>query len=84
MHPEQQLLETLKAEDYYQNLRVLDDGTIVGTGKLMYTTAIYIGLTSTGFERRYCYQDLAALKTSLQSLKTIDDEPQGWIAKRGC
>lgn len=83
MSPEQKVLENLKADGDYQNLRMLDDGTIVGTGKLMYTTALYVGITDTGFERRYCYKDLAALKTSLQSLKTIDDEPQGWIAKRG-
>jgi hypothetical protein len=83
MSPEQQLLETLKANGEYQDLRLLDDGTIVGTGKLMYTTALYVGITDTGYERRYCYKDISALKNSLQSIKTIDDEPNGWIAKRG-
>ena len=78
---EDQILATLKTE--YQNVRVLEDGTIVGTSKLLFTTALYIGLNEWGWERRYCYQDLDALYESLKALRTVDDEPHGYIAKRG-
>jgi hypothetical protein len=83
MSDEQRILDILKAENYYHDLRVLDDGTIVGTGKLMFTTALYIGLSVTGWERRYCYKDEKALKRSLDALTNGDDEPTGWIARRG-
>lgn len=79
----QSLLEAIKREDYYENLRVLDDGTIIGTGKLMFTTALYVGINLTGWERRYCYKDMKALKQSLDSMTTSDDEPHGYIARRG-
>ena len=83
MNDEQRIIDILKAEEHYQNLRVLDDGTIIGTGSLMFTTALYIGLNLTGWERRYCYKDEKALQRSLNELKTGDDEPTGWIARRG-
>lgn len=83
MNDEQRVLAALEAEDHYRNLKVLEDGTIIGTGELMFTTALYIGLNMTGWERRYCYQDKDALQRSLDELKTGDDEPTGWIARRG-
>ncbi len=88
MSDEQRILDILKAESYYHDLRVLDDGTIIGTGQLMFTTALYIGLNATGWERRYCYknatdEDRALIQRNLDALKTGDDEPTGWIARRG-
>jgi len=49
----------------------------------MFTTALYIGLNMTGWERRFCYKDEDALARTLKELKTGDDEPTGWIARRG-
>lgn len=80
--PDQTLLDYLK-EQKFVDLRVLEDGTICGLAKLMYTTALYIGLNSTGWERRYCYREEQQAQKALGWLKTGDDEPaRGYIAQR--
>lgn len=75
-------LEFLKSQEYY-SLVVLEDGTICGLSRLMFTTALYIGLNGCGgWERRYCYlKEQQALK-ALGYLKTGDDEPaMGYVAR---
>lgn len=67
----------------YFSLRELEDGTVVGLGKLLYTTALFIGLNSTGWERRYCYPEEQQAQKALGCLQTGDDEPaRGYVAKR--
>lgn len=75
------LLEELR--EYYQNVRVLDDGTIVGTTELAYTRAICIGLDYTGWSKRFCFENRSVAVSELQKLKTGNDEPEGYIARRG-
>lgn len=80
--PEQELLDYLKTQEFIE-LRVLEDGSICGIGKLMYTTALYIGLDSTGWERRYCYPEKQQAQKALGYLVTGDDEPAtGYVARR--
>lgn len=80
--PEQALLDYLKTQEFVE-LRVLEDGSICGIGKLMYTTALYIGLNSTGWERRYCYPEEQQAQKALGYLRTGEDEPaRGYIARR--
>lgn len=83
---ESQSAELLKhlREDGYRQLRVLEDGTVVGVGALMFTTALYIGLTGISWERRYCYPSITLALDALMALKTGDDFPlEGYVAKRG-
>lgn len=81
--PDYRLLEDLEQNGYYQ-LRVLADGTVAGLGKLLYTTALHIGLNEISWERRYCYEDSALAEKALQGLITGDDMPlEGYVAKRG-
>lgn len=75
-----ELVEYLKED--YQNVRVLEDGTIVATGELLFTRAIYIGLDRWGFEKRFCFEDRQLALSELEKLKTGNDEPSGWIARR--
>lgn len=71
------------AENGYQNVRVLEDGTVVGTSELMFTRAVYIGLDRYGWEKRFCFQDREMATSEVAKLKTGDDEPSGYIARRG-
>jgi len=66
----------------YENLRQLEDGTVVGTYELMFTRAIFIDLTYTGFDKRFCFQDRELALEEIAKLQTGDDEPTGYIARR--
>lgn len=78
--------ETLVAEiqrlgDYLQT-RMLDDGTVVAIGNLLFTRAIYMDCDLWGWRRRFCFEDKALADKEFAKLKTGDDEPTGWIARR--
>lgn len=71
--------------DDYDNLTILDDGTIVGTSDLMYTRALYIGMDRHGWEKRFCFEDRNQALIELKNIKTGDDEPTpgSYVARRG-
>jgi hypothetical protein len=63
--------------------RMLDDGTYVALGRLMFTTALFIGVGAVvPFKRRYCFNDPTTARAEYDDLKTGDDEPSGWLARR--
>ena len=76
-----ELIPMLESEGY-SDLRILDDGTIVGTSELAYTRAVYIGLNNVSWERRFCFSDRELATEECVKLKTSDDEPVGYIATR--
>jgi hypothetical protein len=69
-------------ENLYLCWRRLEDGTYVALGRLMYTTALYIGVNATGAERRYCFTTLGNALGEYHDLQRGTDEPMGWIARR--
>ena len=82
IHPDpDSIIEQLK--DDYQNLRKLEDGTVVGTIELMFTRAICIGLNPIGWEKRFCFENRSLALSELAKLTTSEDEPDGYIARRG-
>ena len=66
----------------YSHLRRLEDGTIIGIGRLMFTTAIFVDMNEWGWTRRFCFDDPALALAEYLRLRTDDDEPAGWIARR--
>jgi len=64
------------------DVRELADGTIIGLGKLLYTTAIYIDMDLCGWRQRYCFDDPKRVAAEYDSLASGDDTPVGWIAQR--
>ncbi len=62
--------------------RVLEDGSVAMLGDLMFTRAIYMGVTEDGWEFRFCFKDRELATTRFQELKAIDDEPEGFVARR--
>lgn len=78
-----ELLEQLQ-QSGYQNIRVLDDGCVVGTTDLLYTRAVCIGLNEHSWECRYCYEDRGLATNACNALSSEDDEPlPGYVATRG-
>lgn len=75
------LLEFLTSEGY-KHARVLEDGTVVACSELLYTRALYVGLTYTGWDKRYCFEDRERAVVELAKLKDQDSVPEGWIAQR--
>ena len=82
---DQDLLKRIKelGGGSYSLLAYLMDGTIIGVGDLMFTRAIYIDLDLNGWGKRFCFEDRDLAVEEFMKLKTGDDEPTGWIARRG-
>lgn len=70
------------AEQGYIEVRQLDDGTIVGLGRLLFTTALYIDLDAEGWGRRYCFERREDAEREIRALRSGDDVPTGFIAQR--
>ena len=82
---DQDLLKRIKelGGGSYSLLAYLMDGTIIGVGDLMFTRAIYIDLDLNGWGKRFCFEDRDLAVEEFMKLKTGDDEPTGWVARRG-
>lgn len=75
-----QLVEWL-AQDY-QRVRLLPDGSVACLGRLLYTTAIFLGCDRWGFSKRFCFEDHALAAQRFEELQGEDTEPAGYIARR--
>lgn len=81
--PTNEELLKLLASDGYENLRVLNDGTVVGSNRLMFTIAIYVGLTTVSWKKRFCFENYELAYEELEKLTCGTDEPTGYVARRG-
>ena len=66
----------------YSHVRELDDGTIIGIGRLIFTTAIYVDMNEWGYSSRFCFDNEAKAVEQYLRFKTGDDIPEGFIAQR--
>ena len=84
MEVDKKLLDWLRSPEggNYLDVRVLPDGTIAAVGDLMFTRGLYLGLTWTGWSRRYCFDERLLANAELHRITGLDDEPRGWIAQR--
>lgn len=67
----------------YHKVRKLEDGNFIGLGKLIFTTAIYVDLDAIGYDKRFCFKDPEKAVCEFNRMKSVDDELEGYIAKRG-
>lgn len=77
-----QIIEHLKKDNYYLDIRELEDGTIIGIADLLYTRAIFFDMSLTGFSQRFCFSDKELADQEFKKLKNMDSEPEGYIARR--
>lgn len=66
----------------YLRVRKLEDGTFIGLGKLIFTTAIYCDLDQQGYDKRFCFEKPEKALEEFNKMKTINDEPSGYVARR--
>lgn len=83
MGDDEALRQRIKQLGGYTVVDFLRDGTIIGLGELMFTRAIYIDLDLNGWGKRFCFENRDLAVEEYMKLKTGDDEPTGWIARRG-
>lgn len=77
-----ELLKDIQDMGAYREVRLLEDGSIVAIGDLMFTRAIYMDVDRIGWGRRFCFEDRALADTEFQRITDGDQEPTGWIARR--
>jgi hypothetical protein len=70
-------------DENYLRWRLLEDGTYIALGDLMFTRAIYVDCTDWGYARRYCFENRELANNEFDRLKSGDEEPVGFIANRG-
>jgi hypothetical protein len=67
----------------FMDWRQLEDGTYVALGRLAFTVGLFIGVGPiTPYKRRYCFADLRTATDEYLRMKTGQDLPSGWIARR--
>jgi len=76
-------VEQIKSNGEYIDVKVLPDGSIAALGDLLYTRAIHLGCNQLGWERRFCFSDRSLADRCYAELVSADDEPSGYIARRG-
>lgn len=81
--PEDRLLAHVLEHSGLVGVTTLPDGTLIGLGRLLYTTALYVDLNATGYGRRYCYETARGAVDAYYSLRAGAGEPTGYIAQRG-
>lgn len=67
----------------YAEVRRLPDGSYAGLNRLLYTTAIFLDLDAWGYGRRFCFESDTTARERFAALQSADDEPAGYVAKRG-
>ena len=77
-----ELIDALKEDGAYLDVRLLEDGSIVAIGNLLFTRAIYMDVDRLGWGRRFCFEDKALATAEYNKLTNGDQEPVGWIARR--
>ena len=69
-------------QDDYLKTRVLPDGSVACLGELLYTRSIILGVSETGWGRRFCFENRQLASRRFEELMSEDDEPAGFVAQR--
>lgn len=77
-----ELLGQIKQLGAYREVRLLEDGSIIAIGDLMFTRAIHMDVDMLGWGRRFCFENRGLADAEFHRLTSGDEEPVGWIARR--
>ena len=78
----QQLANQIKQSGSYRDVRVLEDGSIAAIGDLLFTRGIFLSCTDWGYGNRFCFEDRELADQRFAELKSEDDIPLGYTARR--
>lgn len=70
-------VQRIASENGYTDLKIFRNGDDAAIMRLVFTHAIISGLTSWGYENRWCYKTYDAAKEALEAWNG-DGEPDGW------
>ena len=73
-------MKALYAEGYC-SLREID-GTLCGVMRMLFTTGLFVGLSATAWERRYCYEQFDDAVEALHHWDGKGDPPGPWIKEK--
>lgn len=80
--PSDELIEFLETQGY-SHVRRLENGVCIGIGELIFTSAVYYGLSYYGWKKRWCFSTLSEAIESISEWDGEGDPPGCWVAKRG-
>jgi hypothetical protein len=75
-------LQQLKTHWGFYQIRELGDGTVIGLGPLLFTTAVYVDVEQRGWGHRYCFENPDHAVREYHRLQSGDEEPVGYLARR--
>jgi hypothetical protein len=69
-------------QEGYCAVRMLPSGVRIGVIPMLYTGALCVGISKFGYERRFCYGDLAEAVLALETWDGKGDPPGAWIKEK--
>lgn len=75
------LLSILNREGYVRCVR-LPTGVVAGIHEQLFTAGLFVGLTETGYSRRYCYETKQEAAKALDAWDGQGDPPGPWIKEK--
>jgi hypothetical protein len=66
----------------YSHYKQLSDGRIAALQRLLYTTAIIVGITSECYETRYCYEYFEEAEEAINRWSGEGDPPLNWVVQK--
>lgn len=79
---------TPEEEAYYRNLGYFElhrfRGEVIGISVFLFTVGIVVGMDESGYKYLYCYDSAQAALEALHAwIRTDDEDPKGFIKKKG-
>lgn len=74
----------INLEEEYDNLKEVPNHGLCGNLRLMFTSAVVVGLDQYGYDRRYCYHTMDEAVKALKEWDGLREHPSGnWIKCKG-
>ena len=64
------------------DVRELPDGSVAALVRLLFTTAIVLGVNRCGYSDRYCFEEESLARLTFSALQSEDDKITGHVASR--
>lgn len=74
----------LYSELGYTNIKILEDGTVLGLQKFIFTTGLMVNIAKDGcYQHRFCFEDHQEAIKSLEAWDGTNDPTGPWIKEKG-
>lgn len=76
-------LKMMLETEGYENFRLLPNGEVIATKRMLTTYAIVVGLTREGYRCRYCYENPFECAIAALQWNGVHPPPGPWIKHKG-